>query len=75
MGIKDANFIKECIVSAGYRHIDTASCYENEEIVGQGINMALKEGISREELFVTTKCYVHETEDPMAAIKRSLEKL
>lgn len=36
----------------GYRHVDTASAYENEKDVGRAIR---KSGIPREELFVTTK--------------------
>ena len=39
-------------VKIGYRHIDTAQAYENERGVGEGIRTC---GISRKELFVTTK--------------------
>lgn len=39
-------------VSIGYRHIDTAQAYMNEEGVGEGIRSC---GVSREELFITTK--------------------
>ena len=49
--------VKEVILQAlklGYRHIDTAAAYGNEEQVGA----ALKDsGIARKELFVTTKLY------------------
>ena len=38
----------------GYRHIDTAQAYGNEESVGQGIR---ESGVPREEIFVTTKFY------------------
>ena len=41
-------------VSAGYRHIDTASYYHNEDGVGRGIAEC---GVPREELFVTTKVW------------------
>lgn len=41
-------------LSAGYRHIDTAACYKNEEDVGRAI---LKSAIPREELFITTKLW------------------
>ena len=40
---------------AGYRHIDTASIYKNENGVGKGI---LKSGIAREDIFVTTKVWL-----------------
>jgi len=59
--VKDAEFIKNAIVQGGYWHIDTASMYENEEVVGEAIKVAIEEGVSREEMFVTTKCFVHET--------------
>lgn len=40
----------------GYRHVDTAEAYENEEAVGRGVHAALEAGgLTREELFVTTK--------------------
>ena len=41
----------------GYRLIDTASFYDNEEDVGKGINRAINAGISRDEIFVTTKIW------------------
>ncbi len=45
-------------IRLGYRHVDTAEGYGNENGVGLGIKSALEElGISREELFVTTKLY------------------
>ncbi len=58
----------------GYRHIDTASLYANEEGVGQAI---VDSGIPREEIFVTTKVWNDEQgyEETKAAFKRSLERL
>lgn len=44
-------------ISAGYRHIDTAEVYQNESGVGGGIRRALREGLSRSDLFVTTKLW------------------
>ncbi|TVP93222.1 aldo/keto reductase [Alkalibacterium sp.] len=61
-------------LEAGYRHIDTAAGYKNEEEVGE----ALKEsGVPREEVFVTTKLdnKSHGYEKTKSAIKDSLEKL
>ncbi|MFZ4893946.1 aldo/keto reductase [Plantibacter sp. Mn2098] len=58
----------------GYRHIDTAAIYRNEEGVGRAI---AKSGIPREELFITTKLWNGDqgTESAHAAIDTSLEKL
>lgn len=45
-------------ITAGYRHIDTASGYRNEETVGSGIRQGLRsEGLSRSDLFVTAKLW------------------
>ncbi|KAF7586700.1 hypothetical protein BBP40_008417 [Aspergillus hancockii] len=45
-------------ISVGYRHIDGAFCYQNEEEVGKGIKDALASGkVKREDLFVTTKLW------------------
>ncbi|NRS52178.1 aldo/keto reductase, partial [Brevibacillus sp. HB2.2] len=51
------NAVKTAI-KHGYRSIDTAAIYGNEEGVGRGIREGLKEaGIFREELFVTSKVW------------------
>ena len=53
----------------GYRHIDTASYYKNEEHVGEAIRLAIEEGIcKREDLFVTTKIWHSEIDDPSSAL-------
>ncbi len=54
-------------IRIGYRHIDTAWIYRNEQAVGQGIADALSEGIvTRDQLFVTTKIWVdHFTHDAL----------
>ncbi|MDR1077920.1 MAG: aldo/keto reductase [Propionibacteriaceae bacterium] len=56
----------------GYRHIDTASAYQNEVGVGQGIQRA---GLPRQEVFVTTKLWRTDMADPEAALKDSLQRL
>jgi 2,5-diketo-D-gluconate reductase A len=55
----------------GYRHIDTAQAYGNEESVGQALRDS---GVPREEVFITTKFYPAR-EDPAAEAERSLERL
>lgn len=59
---------------AGYRLIDTAAAYGNEEAVGAAIR---KSGIPREQLFVTTKLWVQDYgyENAKLAFARSLDKL
>ena len=61
-------------LEAGYRHIDTAAIYRNEEGVGAAI---AKSGIPRDELFITTKLWNdrHDGDEPDRAIDESLEKL
>lgn len=61
-------------LDAGYRHIDTAAAYGNEEDVGSGI---IDSGVSRKEIFLTTKHWVTERgyEKTVAAIDESLKKL
>jgi 2,5-diketo-D-gluconate reductase A len=55
----------------GYRHIDTAQAYGNEESVGQGLR---ESGVPREEVFVTTK-FFPARKDPVAEVERSLQRL
>jgi 2,5-diketo-D-gluconate reductase A len=61
-------------IETGYRLLDTASSYRNEEAVGEAIQ---KSGVAREELFVTTKLWVQDAsyEGAKAAFQTSLDKL
>ena len=61
-------------IASGYRLIDTAAAYMNEEAVGKAI---AKCGVPREELFITTKLWVQDAsyEGAKAAIETSLRKL
>lgn len=61
-------------LKAGYRHIDTAAIYGNEESVGQAIKGS---GIPRQELYITTKLWndSHGYELAKAALEKSLKKL
>ncbi|UDK95019.1 aldo/keto reductase [Lysinibacillus sphaericus] len=65
-------------IAKGYRSIDTAQVYRNEESVGRGIRAAIDEGlVAREELFVTSKVWNDglSYEETLAAYTSSLEKL
>jgi diketogulonate reductase-like aldo/keto reductase len=55
----------------GYRHIDTAQAYGNEESVGQGLR---ESGVPREDVFITTKFFPRHR-DPAAEAERSLGRL
>jgi methylglyoxal/glyoxal reductase len=59
-------------LEAGYRHIDTAAMYGNEESVGAAIRMS---GITREKIFVTTKLWNSDHGNPERALDTSLRKL
>jgi 2,5-diketo-D-gluconate reductase A len=61
-------------LAAGYRHVDTAAAYGNEEAVGRAIAAS---GIPRAELFVTTKLWVQDTgeEATKQAFDASLQRL
>lgn len=61
-------------LNLGYRHIDTAAIYENEEAVGRAIKDA---GLAREELFITTKVWNTDQgyDQTLKAFETSLQKL
>ncbi|MBE6121306.1 MAG: aldo/keto reductase [Erysipelotrichaceae bacterium] len=68
-----------CAIRAGYRLIDTAAAYTNEDAVGEAVREAIAEGLcTREELFITSKMWVQDMQNydtAMEAIDRSIEKL
>lgn len=61
-------------IETGYRLIDTAASYGNEEAVGNAIQ---RSGVAREDLFVTTKLWIQDTgyENTKRAFERSLKRL
>ena len=75
---------KECeesvyqAIKAGYRLIDTAASYTNEDAVGAGVKRAIEEGVcTRKDLFITSKLWVQDMMDYESAqkgIEASLEK-
>lgn len=75
--IPDAQECEQCVIDAiqaGYRLIDTAASYMNEEAVGKGIRQG---GVAREDLFITTKLWVQDVgyERTQRAIDQSLRRL
>ena len=75
--IPDAAECEQVVIDAiqtGYRLIDTAASYMNEEAVGRGI---AKSGVPREELFITTKLWVQDAsyEGAKRAMENSMKRL
>jgi diketogulonate reductase-like aldo/keto reductase len=68
---------RECVdavrwaLEFGYRHIDSAQAYGNEESVGEGLR---ESGVPRDQVFITTK-FNPARRDPVAEVERSLERL
>lgn len=61
-------------LQTGYRHVDTAIMYENEQAVGEGIRQS---GIARDDIFLTTKVWPEEVREGAfeAAVEGSLSRL
>jgi 2,5-diketo-D-gluconate reductase A len=75
--ITDANVCRKSVVEAlkvGYRSIDTAAAYNNEEAVGEAIR---ESGVPRDQIFVTTKIWVQDVsyDGAKKAFERSLSRL
>lgn len=62
-------------LDCGVRLVDTASFYGNEREVGSAVRGAVKNGLSREEIFVTTKIYPTQFGNPQKAIEESMSRL
>ena len=75
--VKDLTECERSVIDAihtGYRLIDTAESYENEEAVGNAIR---KSGVVREELFITTKLFIKSNgyEGAMKSFEKSVKRL
>ncbi|MFD2828869.1 aldo/keto reductase [Corticicoccus populi] len=79
--VEDSEALSDAVYTAiqtGYRSIDTAQIYGNEQSVGAGINRAVNEGlVTRDELFITTKVWNDDLsfDETIQAFEASLEKL
>lgn len=65
----------ETALKAGYKMIDGAYCYGNEEEVGQGLKAAFDAGIKREDIFVVTKCWNTYNTRCQLGLEKSLKAL
>src|SRR6201999_1180477 len=79
-GVYQVKDLKECersvidAIDTGYRLIDTAASYMNEEAVGRGLKAS---GVARKDLFVTTKLWVQDAgyEKTKSAFDKALKRL
>jgi len=73
MGIDDPATI-ETAIDVGYRHLDTAKVYGNEDVVGEGV---VRSGIDREEVFLATKLWIDRLayDDAIASAEERLDLL
>lgn len=64
-------------ISVGYRHIDCASIYKNEQLIGESLEEVMGCGIMREELWITSKLWndMHGEGDVLKSCKKSLSDL
>ena len=64
-------------VDVGYRHIDCASVYGNEHLVGQSLRDCIQAGVRREDLWITSKLWndKHDPEDVIPSCEQSLRDL
>ena len=69
---EEATAATEEALAAGYRHVDTATIYDNEAQVGRALQ---RSGVTREEVFVTTKCPPHLAGQELDTLRRSLDLL
>ncbi|XP_053208422.1 aldo-keto reductase family 1 member B1-like [Panonychus citri] len=74
--VKEA--VKHALLEAGYRHIDCALVYQNEDEVGQALKEVFDSGaLKREDVFITSKCWntFHSRAKVMEAVKKTLTSL
>jgi alcohol dehydrogenase (NADP+) len=72
--------VKAAVIAAlemGYRHIDAAAAYSNQDEVGAALQYMFAKGLKREEVFVTSKLWntCHRKEDVLPALKQTLKEL
>ena len=71
----DRAAFKAAIMEVGYRHIDTAAFFKNLETIGEILLECFEEGLKREELFITTKIFCTDFEEPEASLGKALASL
>ncbi|CAI2353745.1 unnamed protein product [Caenorhabditis sp. 36 PRJEB53466] len=75
---EEAKVVIRDAIEAGYRHIDTATLYQNESQIGDALAELFAEGVvRREDIFITTKAFCHEIAPDVVeeALRNSLKRL
>jgi diketogulonate reductase-like aldo/keto reductase len=67
--------VKSAILEHGYRFIDTATIYGNEDSIGNALQECFAQGIKREDLFIGTKLWQSDRDDVEGAVRKSLAML
>ena len=67
--------LTKAVLEHGYRHIDTAKCYNNEKEIGEALHDVMQAGIKREDLFVVSKLFETDKNDIEAALDGQLKDL
>ena len=64
-------------IAGGYRHIDCAAVYGNEQLIGEALRATMASGVKREELWITSKLWndKHGEDDVIPAFEKSLRDL
>ena len=76
ISVDEVSKMVETAIKVGYRHIDCAETYGNEEGVGRGIKKCIEEGIvRREELFVTSKLWIDHKEEVKKSSERDIKEV
>lgn len=73
---QDKETLEKAIVEIGYRHIDTASHYHNEQEIGDSLQHIFQTtSIQRADIFITTKLWCDQKNDVVNALQQSLKRL
>ena len=67
--------VKVAILEKGYRHLDCAWGYGNEDVVGRALKHCFENGIKREDIFITTKMLQSNNQRIEESLRESLERL
>lgn len=73
--LHDKSSIVNAILECGYTHIDTASMYKTEGIIGEALQESFAQGKKREDIYIVTKIWHNEYGDIEGHLRKALEQL